>query len=211
MKILVADDDEVSCLALAALLTKRGYEVVTAADGDGAWRILERDDSPRLAVLDWMMPGLDGLEICRRIRATPRLKGMHLILLTSQDKHEHVLAGLRAGASDYMTKPFHNDELEARVNVGAQIIQLQAELARQVRDLEAALAQVKQLHGLLPICCYCHKVRDDQNYWDQVDAYLMKHSDVRFSHGVCPECWVKQVQPMLAECGVLTAEGNPVR
>jgi sigma-B regulation protein RsbU (phosphoserine phosphatase) len=202
MRVLIADDDEVSNLALQGLLTRRGYGVTAAANGEEAWQILQGEDPPPLAVLDWMMPGLDGLELCRRVRATPKLRGLYLILLTSRDSSAHVVAGLRAGANDYVTKPFQNDELEARLNVGMRVVELQAELAQRVQELESALAQVKQLHTLLPICSYCKKIRDDQNYWEQVDGYLLKHSEIRFSHGVCPECWENVVKPEIEKCQI---------
>src|ERR1019366_9022522 len=106
MKILIADDDDVSRLALEAMLTKRGYEVALAADGIEAWEAFQGEDAPQMAILDWMMPGLDGVELCRRIREDPRLKAVYLILLTSRESKEHLLEGLRAGANDYVTKPF---------------------------------------------------------------------------------------------------------
>ena len=209
MRILLADDDEVSCLALEALLTKRGYEVTAVTDGLEAWDVLQGDDPPRLAILDWMMPELDGVEICRRARANPKLKGVYLILLTSRDSHEHIVLGLQAGASDYVTKPFHNDELEARVNVGAQVIQLQTELANRVRDLETALEQVKQLQGLLPMCSYCKKIRDEENYWQRVEDYIIAHSDATCSHGICPDCWEKVVKPEFIKEGIPVPDGYP--
>jgi DNA-binding response OmpR family regulator len=209
MRILLADDDEVSCLVLGALLAKRGYEVVTVGDGEEAWRVLQGEDPPRLAILDWLMPGLDGIEVCRRVRATPRLKGLYLILLTSRDSQDHIVAGLRAGASDYVTKPFHNDELEARVHVGAQMIQLQAELAQRVQELESALAQVKQLQGLLPMCSYCKKIRNEANYWQRVEDYITAHSDARCSHGICPACWETVVKPELCKQGLDRSGGGP--
>src|SRR5262249_1044353 len=148
------------------------------------------------------MPEIDGLEVCRRVRAAPKLKAMYLILLTARGSREYVLEGLRAGANDYVTKPFDREELEARVNVGIQVVQLQAELARRVAELEDALGRVRQLQGLLPICCYCKKIRDDQDYWHQVDRYIGTHTDVRFSHGICPECWVSVVQPEFQQLGL---------
>jgi len=202
MRILLADDDEVSCLALEALLTKRGYEVTAVTDGAEAWEVLQSDDPPRLAILDWMMPGLDGPEVCRRVRATPRLEGTYVLLLTSRDGREHVVAGLRAGASDYVTKPFHNDELEARVGVGARVVRLQAERDQRVRELEAALTKVKQLQGLLPMCSYCKKVRDDGAYWQEVGDYISAHSDAHCSHGICPGCWDTVVAAQFLQQGI---------
>jgi sigma-B regulation protein RsbU (phosphoserine phosphatase) len=188
MRILIADDDVVSLLALEAMLVKRGHKVVTAGDGTEAWQVLQQPDAPPLAILDWLMPGLDGVEICRRARGEPRLKTLYLILLTSRLSQEHVLEGLRAGANDYVTKPFDREELEARIHVGAQVVALQDELRARVRELEDALVSVKQLQGMLPICSYCKKIRHDDNCWEQLERYISRHSEARFSHGVCPEC-----------------------
>ena len=99
-----------------------------------------------------------------------------------------MVAGLQAGANDYVTKPFDHDELRAQVQVGRMVTDLQASLAERVRDVEAALTQVKQLQGLLPICTYCKKVHDDRNYWQQVEEYVCAASEVQFSHGICPDC-----------------------
>jgi DNA-binding response OmpR family regulator len=202
MRILLADDDEVSRLALGAQLTKRGYEIVVTANGNEAWQAFQVDEPPKFAILDWMMPEMDGVEVCRRVRATAKLKATYLILLTSRGSKECVLEGLRAGANDYVTKPFDREELEARVNVGVQVVQLQTELARRVGELEDALGRVRQLQDLLPMCSYCKKIRDDQNYWHQVERYLSLHADVRFSHGVCPECWQSVVRPEFERMGI---------
>ena len=107
------------------------------------------------------------------------------------------LKGLTAGADDYMTKPFDRAELKARINAGERILRLQAELAARVKELELALANVRLLQGLLPICCYCKKIRNDQNYWQQVDTYIADHSEAQFTHGICPECRDKIVKPEL--------------
>jgi DNA-binding response OmpR family regulator len=201
MRILIADDDDVARLALEAMLTRRGHDVVATADGTEAWQELQQPDPPRLAILDWLMPDLDGVEVCRRIRHDPRLKAMYLLLLTARGSKQHVLEGLRGGANDFIVKPFDHDELEARINVGVQVLRLQAELADHVRELELALAQVKQLEGLIPICSYCKKVRDDRNYWQQVETYIGDHSGVRFSHGICPGCFEREMKQLEPACG----------
>ena len=202
MRVLIADDDEVSLLRLEALLRKRGYEPETATDGAAALARLRAGDPPGLAIVDWEMPGLDGVSVCRLVREDPALRGLYLLLLTARGGREHVVEGLRAGANDYVTKPFDPDELDARLRVAAQVVGLQAELATRVRELEAALARVKQLQGLLPICAYCKKVRDDQNYWHQVEHYVHEHSEARFSHGVCPGCWEAVLRPEAEAAGI---------
>jgi phosphoserine phosphatase RsbU/P len=188
MRVLIADDETVSRRMLERALTRWSYEVVTATDGEQAWALLQQPDPPTIMVLDWLMPRLDGIAICRRVRAHPLLRSAYVILLTSRTAKEDVVEGLQAGADDYVTKPFDTSELRARMQVGVRVVKLQSALAERVRDLEDALSRVKQLQGLLPICCYCKKIRDDQNYWHQVESYVGSHTDVRFSHGICPDC-----------------------
>lgn len=189
MKILIAEDDPVSRRILEATLDKWGYEVAVTLDGCQAWDLMQREDAPSLAILDIMMPGMDGLEICRRVRQLPRATPPYLILLSAMSGKEQVVRGIRSGANDYLTKPFHREELRVRVGVGVQMLTLQKALAERVEELEAALSQVKQLQGILPICSYCKKVRDDQNYWQKVENYISDHADVQFSHGICPDCY----------------------
>jgi DNA-binding response OmpR family regulator len=188
MKVLIAEDEPVSRRLLESALARWGYEVVTAVDGEQAWALLQQAGAPTIMVLDWLMPHLDGIEICRRVRAHPRLGSAYVILLTSRTAKEDIVEGLEAGADDYVTKPFDTSELRARMQVGVRVVNLQSALADRVHQLEDALSRVKQLQGLLPICCYCKKIRDDKNYWHQVESYVGSHADVRFSHGICPEC-----------------------
>ncbi|HZZ78975.1 MAG TPA: response regulator transcription factor, partial [Gemmataceae bacterium] len=145
VKILLAEDDDIIRKMIESLLRFHGYDVEGVPNGAAAWNILRRPDSPRVALLNWMMPGKDGVDICRAVRASPNLVGRHLILLTSRDSPEFIVEGLRAGASDYVTKPFDKDELLARINVGVKIATLQVELTNRVQELEQALAKVKQL------------------------------------------------------------------
>ena len=198
MKILIAEDDPVSRRILEATLVKWGYEVSVALDGTEAWEMLQRENAPSLAILDIMMPGIDGLEVCRRVRQLPTTTPPYLILLTAMSSKDEVVSGIQAGANDYLSKPFHRDELRARVGVGAQMLLLQKSLAERVKELEQALSQVKQLQGMLPICSYCKKIRNDQNYWQRVEGYISDHADVEFSHGICPDCH-SRVMDELAE------------
>jgi len=197
VKALVVDDEPIVRRLLETSLIEWGYEVVSAGGGEEAWTILQREDAPPLAILDWTMPGLDGLELCRRVRALARPQKPYLIFVTAKARTQDIVTGLEAGADDYIVKPFNRDELRARVRVGFRMLELQAVLADRVQELEDALARVKQLQGLLPICSYCKKVRDDRNYWQQVETYIEGHSDAQFTHGICPECREKYVAPEL--------------
>jgi len=191
MKILIAEDESVSRRMLEATVSKWGYEVSLACDGNEAWAQLQQPASPPLLILDWQMPGIDGIDLCRRIRERKELSSLYVILLTSRDTKKDLVHGLEAGADDYVTKPFDPEELRARLHVGTRVIGLQHALAERVQELEAALFREKQLRGLLPICCYCKKIRDDRNYWHQVETYMAQHAKVQFSHSVCPECTEK--------------------
>ena len=202
MKILIAEDDPVSRAVLTQTLKKWGHDVVVTCDGVGAWQILQGDDAPRLAILDWMMPGLDGPDICRKARDLLRPEPTYIILLTAKQQKEDVVTGLESGADDYVGKPFDRQELRSRIRVGERMLALQQKLADRVHKLEAALAEVSLLHGLLPICSYCKKVRDDKNYWQAVETYVSAHSDVHFSHGICPSCWHRVVEPQMAKAGI---------
>lgn len=188
MKILIAEDDPVSRRLLQAALIKWGYEVTVTANGKEAWQALQSPDAPSLLILDWLMPEMDGVEICREARKLEALKSAYIILLTSRGSKDDIVKGLEAGADDYVTKPFDHGELRARVQVGSRVVQLQTALADRVAELEEAIASVKTLQGLLPICCYCKKIRDDGNYWHRVESYIAGHANVRFSHGICPDC-----------------------
>ncbi len=196
-KVLVADDDPVSQRLLASTLEKWGYEVIAVNNGIDAWRWLEGDHRPSIAILDWMMPGMTGLEICERARQSVETASVYLILLTARGNREDLVRGLEAGANDFVIKPYDRDELRARVQVGMRVIELQASLAQRVKELEGALNRVKLLQGLIPICSYCKKIRDDQNYWQRVENYISEHSEVTFSHGICPDCYKKLVRPEL--------------
>jgi sigma-B regulation protein RsbU (phosphoserine phosphatase) len=195
LRILVAEDDAVTRALLERTLNSWGFQVMPVADGDQAWKAIETDDPPLLLILDWMMPGTDGLEVCRRLRRVYPDRPTYSILLTAREGRSDLIEGLNAGANDYIAKPFDCAELRARVEVGARVIKLQKTLSDRVNELQEALSRVKQLQGLLPICAYCKKVRDDQNYWQQVEHYISQHSEARFSHGICPDCFKKIIDP----------------
>jgi DNA-binding response OmpR family regulator len=188
MKVLVADDDVTLRSMIEVMLRKLEYEVIVACDGDEAWKALQDEKPPELAILDWMMPGMDGVEICRQVRESVTSSLTYIMLLTGRDRKEDLVSGLAAGADDYMTKPFEPEELHARIKVGERIVKLQIALSDRVKELQEALAQIKTLRGLLPICAHCHKIRDDQQVWQRLEQYVVEHSDAKFSHSICPEC-----------------------
>lgn len=174
MRILIAEDDRMSATMLSRTVEQWGFETVVVHDGVAAWAAMSGSAPPDLAILDWVMPGIDGIELCKRIRATKRPTQIYLILLSARSTQQDLIVGLDAGADDYLTKPFDPDELRARIHVGRRTL--------------ALLASVKRLTGLLPICSYCKRIRTDTDYWEQVDSYVAEHSDARFSHGICPSC-----------------------
>ncbi len=188
MRILVAEDDPTSRRLLQVLLSRTGHEVQTASNGHDAWEILEAPDPPKLVILDWMMPGRDGIEICRELRRQERSYYIYLILVTTKTRAEDIVAGLEAGADDYLTKPYDPHELSCRVANGERVLKLESQLADKIDQLEEALAHVKQLQGLLPICMYCKKIRNDEDTWLRLETYFERYSGAVFSHSLCEEC-----------------------
>jgi sigma-B regulation protein RsbU (phosphoserine phosphatase) len=197
MRILVAEDDPSTLRLISRVVEELGAEVTCVEDGTGAWSELWRDPRPSIAVLDWNMPGLDGVTICARARAAEELSSVYLILVTMKSNLEDIVEGLNAGADDYVVKPFRSAELRARIGVGLRVARLHHSLAQKVHELEQAVAKVRQLEGLLPICGYCKRVRDDKDYWSEVETYVSNRLDVQFSHSVCPDCYEKHVKPMM--------------
>ncbi len=191
LKVLVADDDVTSRTMLAAMLTKSGYNVVEAVDGAAALAVMRQPDAPLLVLLDWMMPHVDGPEVLRQVRAIETTRPPFIIMLTTKAAKPEIVAGLRAGANDYLTKPFDIGELYARIEVGRQLVDAQAALATKIEELREALNNIKTLRGILPICAWCKKIRDDEGYWKQLESYLRDHTDAEFSHGICPPCAAK--------------------
>ena len=191
MKILIADDSSTIRRLFEVLLKKWGYETVVVEDGLKAWEILSGENPPSVALLDWMMPGMDGIEICRKVGELRLSNPPYLILVTGRNTKEDLVYGLEAGADDYITKPVDPNELRARVRVGVRMVELRSALAQRVRELEAERNHVKTLQGLIPICMHCHRIRDDAEIWQKLETYLEQHSEAAFSHSLCPECLEK--------------------
>ncbi|MBT5875773.1 MAG: response regulator [Candidatus Latescibacteria bacterium] len=185
MKILVAEDDAVSRLVLTTSLKKIGYEdVIQTENGREAWSVFEQGHVPIL-ISDWMMPDINGLELSQRIRSAGRTRYTYIILLTVLGGKESYLEGMDAGADDFMTKPFDKDQLGSRLRVAERVLALQEE--------------VRQLEGLLPICMYCKKIRDEKEQWSQIEQYIDARTDASFSHSICPECYDTEVIPELEQ------------
>ncbi len=185
MKILAVEDDLVSGAVLRQALRRLGHEVLEAKDGNAAWDLLQRE-AVRVVVSDWTMPGSDGLEFCRRIRARTGTEYIYFILLTSHNAtQENQTTAADAGVDDFLTKPLNLTELWTRLRVAARIL--------------SYTTQVRQLEEMLPICSYCKKIRDDQNYWQQLEGYISERTGSDFSHSVCPDCYQRVVVPELEQ------------
>ena len=182
MKILTTDDDEVARKVLTRTLKVLGHEVVETKDGHEAWAEY-RLHHFNLIVSDWLMPGMDGIELTKLVRSENRQKYTYIIMLTSLEGKGRYLEGMEAGADDFINKPFDKETLAARLRVAERILNLQAE--------------VKQLEGLLPICAYCKKIKDDGNQWQHMESYISRRTEANFSHGICPECYEKHMLPQL--------------
>jgi len=191
MKVLIADDNTTTRRLLELLLMRWGFETICVSNGEKALQVMEQPDPPSIALLDWIMPGMDGLEICRRLRRRDSDTSPYILIVTGKNAKEDIVEGLEAGADDYIVKPVDAHELRARINVGVRIIKLQRALAERVRELEEEKKHVKTLQGLIPICMHCHRIRDDAEIWQRLETYIEKHSSAAFSHSLCPECLEK--------------------
>jgi CheY-like chemotaxis protein len=188
MKILIAEDDPVSVKILQFTLEHYGHEVVAAADGEEAWQIFDRDPV-RVVVSDWMMPKVDGLELCQKVRSRPKTDYTYFILLTAINTgRENLRKAMDAGIDDFLTKPLDREAVLMRLRVAERILEF--------------TTQIRQLKELIPICMYCKRVRDDQDYWQQVESYIHAHTGSNFSHGICPECFNKQIGILPSRSGV---------
>jgi DNA-binding response OmpR family regulator len=195
MNVLVIEDQPVAAVQLTAALRSLGHEPLRVASADEAWAVLS-EQTHRVVVSDWRLPGMNGMELCRKVRDRAG-DYIYFILVTSAElTRENRDAALAAGVDDFLAKPPDPDELRMRLHVAERILKF--------------TAQVKQLESFLPMCGYCKKIRDDQNYWAQVEEYYTKRDGTRFSHGICPDCYQVQVVPQLEALGIKVPPGLPV-
>lgn len=192
MKVLIAEDDAVSRKLLETNLIKNGFDVVSAIDGINALELINDDDSIRLAILDWMMPNMDGVDVCRKLKSENSRPFIYVIMLTAKNSTDDIVKALETGADDYIVKPFNKTELLSRVKAGMRIIDLEISLNHKITELEKALNHIKQLQGILPICAWCKKIRTDSDYWQNVETYFHEYSGLEFTHSICPECLAKK-------------------
>ena len=194
VKILAVEDDAVSRAVLRKALHRLGHESIEASDGEAAWERLE-SEPVRVVVSDWMMPRSDGLDLCRRIRERVGKDYIYFILLTSRDAtEENQRAAADAGVDDFLTKPLDLPELWTRLRVAERILHY--------------TTQVRQLEELMPICSYCKKIRDDQNYWQQMEGYISERTGSDFSHSVCPDCYQRVVVPEIEKMKTAAPSGT---
>ncbi|MBD3316630.1 MAG: response regulator [Chitinivibrionales bacterium] len=208
MKVLIAEDDPTTRVLLESHLRKWGYEPIITGDGIEALERLSGDGRPPLAILDWMMPRLEGTDICRRARNGRGSGVLYIILLTAKGKTSDIVTGLEAGADDYIAKPFDHEELRARVKAGRRIVELQSTLAARIDQLQGALAHIKTLQGILPVCSHCRRIRSDRESWERIEQYIVNHSDARLSHTLCPDCIEKHYPDYAARRRERLAGGN---
>ncbi len=184
MKVLIVEDDPIARLYIEAALAVLELETVVAADGEEALNLIEAEPI-RLVVSDWMMPRIDGLELCRRIRARGG-EYVYFILLTQMSASpENEDAAIEAGVDDFLSKPVNPRELKIRLHVARRILEY--------------TARIQRLESFIPICSYCKKVRDDQNYWQRIESYINERTGSEFSHSVCPDCYKVEIVPQLDE------------
>ncbi len=198
-KIVIADDDTVTRKLIENILTVDEYNVKTAGDGRQALQLI-RENLPDLALLDVMMPGLTGYEVCRQMKTEPSTADIPVIFLTSKMELEDITEGFEAGAVDYVSKPPRPLELLARVRTHVELKKTRDSLQEHVRRLKESIEEIKTLSGMLPICANCKNIRDDQGYWQNVESYIADRSDAVFSHGMCPDC-IKKLYPQYAKKG----------
>jgi DNA-binding response OmpR family regulator len=188
ISILVVDDDPDILNASARVLRLAGFTIYEAETGSVCLDIV-REKNPDLVLLDVILPDMSGYEVCRQIKEAEEMRRTYVILLSGKmTTSDNQSEGLEIGADGYLTRPISNRELRAHVQVFIRIIRAERERDLVIEKLEQALATIKTLSGMLPICSNCKKIRDDKGYWEEVELYVGKHSTAEFTHGICPEC-----------------------
>lgn len=188
VKVLVVDDEQDIRFATARILKSSGYDVSEAATGAQCLEVAKRV-RPDLILLDVVLPDTAGTDICRQIKGDPELGSTFVVMISgSKTSSIEQAEGLDIGADGYIARPISNQELKARVNAMVRILAAERERDRVILELKEALSEIKRLSGLLPICMFCKKIRDDKGYWNQLEAFIVERSEADFSHSICEEC-----------------------
>ena len=209
--ILIVDDTPTNLAILEEILTYHKYGVRPALNGEMAINAV-KNKIPDLVLLDIMMPGMDGYEVCRRLKADPAATHVPVLFISALDRTEDIVNAFESGGVDYISKPFQEEEVLARIRTHLTLRSVQKrledrnmELQRAYKEIEEkneqlqkVIDEVKTLRGFVPICASCKKIRDDKGYWKQVEEYIEKHTDAKFSHGICPSCY-KELYPEIYE------------
>lgn len=194
MKILVAEDSSTMRFILTKKLMQWGYEVEACENGRQALAALQAGEHG-LVITDWIMPEMDGLDFVREARAGDFGRYLYFIMLTSVSEKAQLVEALDNGVDDYVTKPFDEIELRARIKAGVRVVTLARELARRATEAEEALSTIRRLKELIPICMYCRRVRNDDDYWQQIEVYIHEQTGSELSHSICPDCYETRVVP----------------
>lgn len=195
--VLIVDDVPENIQVLAGVLSNEYCEIAAATSGEQSLKLI-RKSCPDLILLDIMMPGMDGFEVCRKLKDIPETKNIPVIFLTAMTEIDHIVKGFELGAVDYVTKPFNSAEMLSRVRTHLKLKKAMDAEKELIANLKEALAQVKQLSGIIPICSNCKNIRNDDGYWQQVEKYINEHSGAMFTHGICPDC-VRKLYPEMAD------------
>jgi CheY-like chemotaxis protein len=197
--LVFAGEMSLSASLLRASLEAEGYCVIQADGGRETLAILGKSTTPAVGIIDEEMSGFTGLEVCRLARQAAGDFPLYLILVTNRTQARDIVAGLSAGADDCVAKPWNHSELKARVKIGILAVEERRSLLNRIHELEDLLKRAKTTGDALPICCYCKKIRDQREGWQQIEMYLQRYFGIRFSHGICPDCFDREVRPELDE------------
>jgi phosphoserine phosphatase RsbU/P len=189
VKILIAEDEFTTRMMVQVCLETWGYRVESVTNGNDAWAALQKPDAPHIAILDWEMPELNGVEVCRRVKEMDNVTTPYILLLTCRDSKTDIVQGFDAGADDYMTKPFNDDELRARVRVAERLVRTQSSLSESVAELKEVLNQVEMLENSIEVCRDCRKIFSPYDRgWHAFLDVIENGADPRFIIKNCPSC-----------------------
>jgi PleD family two-component response regulator len=191
--ILIVDDTPENLTVLRQMLAEQNYMVRPALNGEIAIKAANVSP-PDLILLDIRMPGTNGYEVCKQLKSEEKTRGIPVIFISALNELDDKIKAFSLGGVDYITKPFQAEEVLARIKTHLTLRGLQKSLEEKNAQLQKALGEIKILQGIIPICANCKKVRDDNGFWNQVEAYITEHSEAKFSHGICPTC-AKELYP----------------